>query len=290
MNQRYKLWRLSLLLAGCLAVVPVWAAVEVAVSILPEKYFVEQIGAEHVSVIVLVGPGQSPATFDPAPRQMSRLAGARLYFRIGVDFEDAWLARIEAVAPGMAVIDLREGITLRQMDRPPGADGPGGGMKDPHVWTNPLLVKRMAATIRDALIQIDPDHAADYRANHARFAAELDALDKDIRTLLAPFKGHRFMVFHPAWGYFADRYGLCQTPIEFEGKTPGARTLNQLLEQARAEGVRMIYVQSQFSRRIAETVAQAIGARVVAVDPLAEDYSANLRRVAQAFAQAMAAP
>jgi len=261
----------------------------VFVSILPQKYFVERIGGERVLVSVMVGPGQSPATYEPTPRQLSQLSKARLYLRIGVAFEDVWMDRIRAANPQMKIIDTRGGITLRDMEAVARKQiSPARvGIKDPHVWTNPLLVKVMAGHIRDALMESDPTHRADYEKNYATFAADLERLDKWIRDLFQGVSSRSFMVFHPSWGYFADAYGLQQISIESAGKEPGPRTLASLIDRGRKAQVKVIFVQQQFSRRTAETVAQAIGARVVMVDPLAENYLDNLRHVAQSFAEAM---
>jgi zinc transport system substrate-binding protein len=199
------------------------------------------------------------------------------------------MQRIAAINPDMRIVDVRQGIALRQVDQPPGANPlpMGQGRADPHVWTSPPLVKLMAQNIRDALSEIDPAHRDEFFANNRAFAADLDRLDRDIRASLEGIGTRSFMVFHPAWGYFADTYGLKQVPIETGGKEPGARTLAQVIELGRREHVKAIFVQTQFSRRTAETIARAIGARVVAVDPLAEDYLNNLRRVALRFAEAM---
>jgi zinc transport system substrate-binding protein len=261
----------------------------VFVSILPQKYFVERVGGRQVAVSVMVGPGQSPETYEPTPNQLARLAGARVYFEIGIEFEEVWMKNIAAANPGMRVIDMRRGIPARELERSEGARAPAErqGLADPHVWTSPPLVKIMAANIRDTLSQLDPAHRAAYGANYEVFAADLDRLDHDIRVLLKNVSTRNFMVFHPAWGYFADSYGLQQIPIEAGGKEPGARTLAQVIDIGRRERIKVIFVQAQFSRRAAETIAQAIGARVVAADPLAEDYINNLRRVARQFAEAM---
>ena len=263
--------------------------IEVFVSILPQKYFVERVGGDRVSVSVMVGPGRSPATYEPTPRQLSHLSKARLYFGIGVAFERIWMDRISAANPHMKIIDTQRGIKLRDID----SLGVGktsavsGGLKDPHVWTDPLLVKIMAAHIRDALIESDPENRAEYESNYTSFAADLGSLDQWIRDLFQGLSSRNFMVFHPSWGYFADAYGLKQIPIESAGKEPGARTLATLIEQGRKAQVKVIFVQQQFSRSAAETVAQAIGARVVTVDPLAENYLDNLRHVAQALVEAL---
>jgi zinc transport system substrate-binding protein len=292
-------WRALLpLLAGVLAG-PAWAgpaaaqpgALRVFVSILPQKTFVERVAGARAEVSVLVGPGQSPATYEPTPRQIARLAGAGVYFRMGVPFEAAWLDRIRATSPGLRIVDTTEGIRRRAVDRAIGDGAPAGdGLEDPHVWTDPALVKVMAGSIRDALARLDPACAEEYARNEAAFDADLDTLDARIRDRLAPVRGRAFLVFHASWGYFADAYGLRQIPIESGGKEPGPRTLAAVLERARALGIRVVFVQEQFSRRTAEAIAKEIGARVVAVDPLAEDYLANLWNVAEAFAAALEGP
>jgi zinc transport system substrate-binding protein len=289
-----RLWGGALLLLLALlgvarAAEPPAAPIEVFVSILPQKYFVERVGGKHVAVSVMVGPGQSPETYEPTPNHLARLAKAHIYFGIGVEFEDVWIKRIAAANPSMRIIDMRGGIPPRELERSEGTRAPAAQpeLADPHVWTSPPLVKIMAANIRDTLSQLDPAHRVAYGANYEAFAADLDRLDHDIRVLLENVSTRNFMVFHPAWGYFADTYGLKQIPIEAGGKEPGARTLAQVIDIGRRERVKVIFVQAQFSRRSAETIAQAIGARVVAVDPLAEDYMNNLRRVAREFAEAM---
>jgi zinc transport system substrate-binding protein len=267
----------------------------VFVSVLPEKTFVEKVGGEHVQVQAMVRPGHSPATYEPTPQQVAALAKTALYVRIGLPFENAWMARIRSANPSMRVLDARAGIDLRPMeaheheqDAPETneAHSAAAGL-DPHVWTSPPLVKRMAQNIRDCLAELDPAHGDAFARNYEAFAAELDALDGEIRSLLQGAHGGRFMVFHPAWGYFAETYGLTQVPIEKEGKEPGARALAALIEQARREQVKVIFVQPQFSRRSAEQVARAIGGQVVAIDPLAPDYADNLRQAARSIAAAV---
>ena len=262
---------------------PVLAPLPVFVSILPQKYFVERVGGGRVAVSVMVGPGQSPETYEPTPRQMAALSRARLYFSIGVAFEDTWMKRIQAANPALRLAPMQRGVALLP---PAGPSGEPGG-RDPHIWTSPARVKIMAATIRAALIELDPAHRGEFEANYRAFIAELDALDQELRAILAPARGKPLLVFHPSWGYFANDYRLRQIPIEAEGKEPGASSLARVIDLGKREDVKVIFVQTQFSRRTAETVAAAIGARVVAVDPLAEDYPQNLLRVAREFADVL---
>ena len=278
---------------GLLLFVPPVGArpLDVFVSVLPLQTFVERVGGERVQVHTMVQPGHSPATYEPTPRQITALADADLYFRVGVPFETAWMKRITATNPDMPVVDLRDGLPLRPQEaHDHGSEhGPEHAHEheamDPHVWTSPRLVRRMAATIRDALTAVDQPGAEVYAANQAAYDAELASLDQALQDRLAGLHQRSFLVYHPAWGYFADAYGLTQVPIEYEGKAPGARRLAQLIDQARAERARVILVQPQFDQRAARQVARAIGGRVEAVDPLATDYAANLLRLATIIAE-----
>jgi zinc transport system substrate-binding protein len=254
----------------------------VVASIQPLQWLVERVGGEAVEARALVGPGQSPATYEPTPKQMASLARARLYVRVGVPFERAWLDRMLAASPQMSVLDLRDGLKLRPMAPSHHHHGDGSETEalDPHVWTSPRNLIHMAGVLRDRLARLDPTREATYGQNYRRLVGDLEALDHEIRSLLEGKGVRRFLVYHPSWGYFADTYGLEQIPIEREGKPPGPRSLAALIERARAEGLETVLVQRQFDRRTAQTLAQAIGGRVCAVDPLAYDLPTSLREVA----------
>jgi zinc transport system substrate-binding protein len=288
----------ALLVVTCARAQAAAEPLPVFVSLLPQKQVVERIGGDAVKVDVLVLPGQSPATYDPTPQQMVALAQAAVYFRIGVPFENTWVPKIRQAHPKLTIVDTRQGIALQPMgshdhDHDHGAKPQAGAASkapvnlDPHIWTSPPLVKQQAATVRDALIALRPAERARFEAGYARYAAELDALDADLRRVLSGKAKRRFMVFHPAWGYLASAYGLEQIPIEIEGKEPSPQALARIIDRAKAEGIRVIFVQKQFSRTAAEQVARAIGGEVVTIDPLAEDFVGNTREVAQALARGL---
>jgi zinc transport system substrate-binding protein len=268
--------------------------VRVGVTIPPQKDFVQKVGGEHVRVTVLVPPGGDPHTYEPTPQQMTELAKVNVYFLIGVPFEKALQGRLQAVNPAMRMVDSGEGITLRSMtqdelnadtDEPAGHDEEGN--RDPHTWLDPANVKIMARNMATALSSIDPQDSADFAGNLARFDTELDELDAYIRARCKDLKERQFMVYHPAFGYFAQAYGLKQVPIELGGKEPSGRTLAATIDFARRQHIEVIFVQRQFSQRAADAVAEAIGGKVVAVDPLTEDYVGNMRAMADAFVGAM---
>ena len=272
----------------------------------PLQTFVEAVGGDRVAVRSLVQAGQSPHAFEPRPGQIAALGSADLYVGIGIPFEAAQLPRIQAANPRLRVLDAREGLELRAIEAHDHSSEVEGGHDhgdlqegehshgepgeanelDPHVWTSPALAKRIAEAIRDALIALDPANAGAYGANFASFAARLDALDREIRAQLDPVPNRRFMVYHPAWGYFADAFGLVQIPIEKGGKEPGPRSLTEIVTRARREGVEVIFVQPQSSRKLADQVAAAIGGRVVVIDPLSADYEGSLRHAAREIAAA----
>jgi len=258
----------------------------VFVSVLPLATFAEHVGGERVQVHTMVQPGHSPATYEPTPRQITALADADLYLRVGAPFEDAWMKRIRSTNPDMRVVDLRKGLDLRAQPKHDHDHGdshdhqPDQPVMDHHIWTSPQLVRQMAETIRDAFSEPDPAGADIYAANQAAFDAELAALDAKLQERLSGLDNRSFLVYHPAWGYFADAYGLTQVPIEQEGKEPGARRLTALIEQAQQEDARVILIQPQFDQRAAEQVARAIDGRVETVDPLSPDYAATLHRLA----------
>lgn len=295
------------LLLACLAMAWLaWAApapaagpvLEVAAGIPPVGYLLGRVGGPLARVVVLAGQGQSPHTFEPTPRQLAGLAGSRAYFSAGLPFEERLLAKARAANPGLQAVNTLEGITLMPgdehhhegPDHDAKADKDHGheeGELDPHVWMSPRLAQVMTANIARALAALDPAHAADYERNRAALEADLRALDQRLGQALAPLKGRSFLVFHPAFGYLGRDYGLRQVAVETGGKEPGARRLAGLIDQAKAQGAKVIFVQPQFPGKSAQQVAQAIGGVVTPLDPLAADYLANLELVARRLAEGL---
>jgi zinc transport system substrate-binding protein len=258
--------------------------IPVFVSIAPQATFVRAIGGERVQVEVLVRPGASPATYAPTPKQLARLARAKLFFRIGVPFESALVKRIHSSMPGLGIVDISGVVSKLAI----GSHGHGEDEElDPHTWMDPMLVKKEAAIIASSLSGIDPAGKPFYEENYRAFAGKLDALDARIRRILKPVQGRTVLVYHPAYGYFCRAYGLHQKAIESGGKTPGAQHLARLITEAKREHIRAILVQPQFSRKKASLLARAIGAKVVVADPLAADYMENLEQLARQLAKVL---
>ncbi len=253
-------------------------------SILPQKFVLERLASPEFEVEALVGPGQSPATYDPSPRQMSRLAQARALFPMGVPFEHAWLPKIRQSMPDLVILEVSAPAGLAHVHHD---HHDHGDELDPHFWTSPRETAGMVTRIAGALSALLPEKAQLFEKRAAELLDELETLDKELTSLFSKSESRSFMVFHPAWGHLAENYGLEQISIEREGKEPGARGLARYIDQVKDLKMEVIFVQTQFSRNSAEAVASATGARLEVLDPLAENYLENLRLCAQSIAEAL---
>jgi zinc transport system substrate-binding protein len=264
------------------------------VTIEPQRYFVQQIGKDLVDIQVMVPPGADAHTYEPKPRQMISLSGAKLYFAIGIEFEEAHLDKIISNNPSLKVIHTDKGIDKIPMkahhheaDSHEDADHHEHQGLDPHIWLSPPLVKIQSKTILNALIEVDPAHKDQYEANYNNFIIEIGKLETDLKNVFKGKSGMQFICFHPAWGYFAKAYDLEQVPVEIEGKEPKPAQLKELIKHARENKIKVIFAQPQFSAKSARVVAGEIGGQVIFTDPMAFDWLSNLREVAEKFKAAL---
>jgi zinc transport system substrate-binding protein len=263
------------------------------VSILPQKYFAERVAGDHVKVSVMVGNGKSPATYEPTPKQMTLLDNSQLYFKIGVPFESIWIDAISELNPDLEIIECcteiitrhDEGKSLEHNVEEQNAKEHAKKEHelDPHIWTSPVNAKYIALKMKNALIDSYPVYAKEFEINYSRLIEDLDRLDQDIKSSLAHMKNRYIVVSHPSWGYYAEAYDLIQVPIEVEGKEVRAKSLVKLIKFARSKDINRVFVQKQFNKNSAEIIAREIAADVIELDPLAEDYIANLYYVTDAI-------
>ncbi|MBG0788063.1 MAG: zinc ABC transporter substrate-binding protein [Anaerolineaceae bacterium] len=269
--------------------------VNVTVSIVPLAYFAERIGGDWVNINIMVGPGEEPHSYEPTPEQMVAISESPVFFSIGVEYEDVWLPKFVDNNPDMLVVDTSAGIeripvatSVTEVGEQPEAEDDRhdeeGGL-DPHVWLSPENGKIIAENMLNGLIEIAPQHEADFQNNFAALIAEIDALDAQIQETLAGDQNQSFIVFHPAWGYFAKQYGLEQIAVQVGGQDPSASELADLVDIARARGITVIFVQPTFNSASAEALAQEIGGTVAVANPLAEDWLGNLGTIASALAE-----
>ncbi len=273
-----------LLLAGCGTPPgqrPTDGRLAVFAGIPPVAYLAEQIGGARVAVDVLVQPGQDPHTFEPTPRQALALGRAKVFFKTGMPFENVVVAKVREGNPQLTVVNVTEGVAKRMTGGHGHNHGAEGGEPDPHVWLSPPLLKTQAENVAAALAVADPAHAAEYRRNLAELLRRIDALHERIGRMLAPYRGRAFLVFHPGFGYFADAYGLKEEAVEAGGRSPGPKQFRALVEKAKAEGIKTVFVQPQYDPHSARAVAEAVGGEVVPMNGLAKDVLADLEDIAE---------
>lgn len=262
------------------------------VSILPLRSLVGEIVGDDFKIEVLVPPGASPETFEPTPRQFIGLNRAEMIFNVGlIDFETTLLSKIEERGK---VVNLSQGIELIAGScshaHTPAKQAAAGGDDtscaephnhshahgvDPHVWTSPRALQKMAQNAYAAIRRAYPD-SAKYETNYKRLQADLRALDARTGEKIAQSGIEYFIIYHPALTYYARDYGIRQVAIEADGKEPSAKRLTQVIRQAREDGVRRILYQNQFPASSVEIIARDIDAEYVEVDPLREDAIANI--------------
>jgi zinc transport system substrate-binding protein len=266
-------------------------SLQVTVSVLPQKYVAEKIAGSEIEVFVAVPPGASPAAYEPSPSDMRAISGTDVWFTTGVQFESAWIPRFTGSNPDLRIRSTIENIERLPIDRYSvtghdySAEQHSHGSLDPHVWLSPELVRSQAAVIADELSLIDPSRSDEFMANLESFNTEIDSLQSRIHSMLDSSLSRSFIVFHPAWGYFADEFGLVQVPIETAGSEPSPGEMSALIDFARDNSIRAIFVSPQFSTSSAEAIAAEIDASVIVVDPLAEDWSSNLLKVSELLAE-----
>ncbi|MDZ7840444.1 MAG: zinc ABC transporter substrate-binding protein [Gammaproteobacteria bacterium] len=262
------------------------------VSIKPLQFLVEQVGGRRVEIAVVVEAGQSPETYEPTPRQISGLADADIFFGVGMPLEPVWRRQLRQTGSSAPQwVDLSDGLPADpdahddhgENESEAGTHYHHGGI-DPHIWLSPVNAQHMATGIADALAAIDPANADRYRENAETLRTALTALDREISETLADSGVDAFLVYHPAWGHFARAYDLEQISIESEGKQPGPRGLVEVVQKAEEKHIKTLFIDPMHNDRLARTVADAIGARLEVLDPLALDYFDNLRRTARVIA------
>ena len=267
----------------------------VFVSILPQQYFVQRIAGDRYQIEVMIPPGMGHSDYDPTPQQMKELANAKLFFRIGyIVFEDAWMKTIAANNPMLGIINTSTGTDIMQEEESvidiPGntpSDKHNEAGVDPHIWLSPKEAKIQAKHYLDAFIKLNPSGTAYYTKNYADFINDISKLDSTLQVELAPLKGHKFMIYHPALTYLARDYGLKQISIEYAGKEPTAAYLFKLVDVAKKEHIKVVFIQLQYDTKNAAAIAKEIHARLIQFDHMAPDWLDNMYRLGKMLKKEM---
>lgn len=254
----------------------------ITVSIEPLRFLTEQIAGDAFHVSTLVPKGSSPETYEPSPEQMVDLGRSTIFFGINdLGFERTWLERLRQTAPEVTFVDAATGIQRMNGHRHDHDGSHGDALTDPHVWTSPGNMKRIAQNICQALCQADTAQAGIFKSNLQQTLKSIQTVEDSIRTLLASSPCKTFLIYHPALTYFARDYGLEQLTIEKDGKEPSPRHLAELTELCKTKSVRIIFVQQEFDRKNAELIARETGTRITEINPLSYEWGKEMLKIAQ---------
>lgn len=244
----------------------------VSVSILPQKYFVEQIAGNLVQVNVLVPPGSSPHNYEVLPSQMKNLAKSKVWLQIGLlTFEDTWKGKLAEINKDLLIVNCSEGILPLASDDHHEEGHEHEGTVDPHVWLAPSEVKILAQNTLKALSKSFPERATTFEENYAHFILKIDSLSAQIEQKLAPLTNRNILIFHPALAYYARQFNFEQIPLELDGKEPSPKHMKDIVDLSRAQNIRVVFIQKEFDSENALQLSREIGGEVVVLDPL--DYN-----------------
>ncbi len=265
----------------------------VLVSIVPQKYFVNRIAGDLVDVTVLIPPGASPVTYEISPSDMRVVNSADIWFTIGLQKEEEWSQDFPSINEELAIestISNIEKLSISRYGIPEESDlhsDHSHESDDPHVWLSPELVKRQVEEMCRILSNADPVNRDVYSANLAVLLGEIEEIQESAHQIFDSVPGKSFIVFHPAWGYFADEFNLNQVPIEIAGNDPTPSEMVELINYARGNLIDVIFVSPQFSDVAANTIAEDVGASIIIIDPLAFDWIENMNLVIDRFKRAL---
>ena len=266
------------LLCGCISQnEPPTGKINVATTIAPLGDFITAVGGDKVDVTVLVPAGAEPHTYEPTPSQMKDVAKADLYIMNGGGLE-FWMDKVLQVNKKMLIVDSSRGVKLVNES---------GGETDPHIWISLRNAAIQVNNICSGLIQVDPANEKYYRTNRDDYLQKLKALDGEFNQTIAAKKGRIFIAYHPAWTYFARDYNLDQVPILENEKEPGPKYLGSIIDLARRNNITVVFVEPQYNPKSAEVIAQEIKAKVVALDPLGQNYLENMQYSGQEIAKSL---
>jgi zinc transport system substrate-binding protein len=254
----------------------------IAVSIVPQKAFVDAVVGNLADVVVLVPPGSSPANYQPTPMIMEEFNNADIYFSIGVPTERSNIIPKISHNKDLKIIELHKSVAQIYPDR---EFAPG--KRDGHIWLSPKRVKVMVRVIADELSIIDPDNRDQYQKNALFFITQLDDLDSLLQNTTKDLNNRSFIVFHPAFGYLADDYNLKMYALEHNGKEATAQRLKNMIDLAKEKEINVIFHQSEISSEQSLAFAREIGGTAVKLEPLSYDYIDNLKLMTNTISKYM---
>jgi zinc transport system substrate-binding protein len=254
----------------------------ITVSIAPFKYFVEKIAGDDFSVNVMVPPGSNPHIYEPYPGQIDELRKSVAYISNGyLGFEMTWLDRFYEINKSMVKLCLGDKIDPIASEHAHKGEHVEGA--DPHFWVSPKSARIIASSIKDLICKLNPSEKSKYESNYNVLIREIDKADNEADSLFSEYHGRPFMIYHPNLAYLARDYGLKEIAVEFEGKEPPPSRLKELIDLARLNNLRAIFVQKEYDSKNARAIAHEVGAEIKVIDPLSEDWLESTKEIITAL-------
>jgi len=245
----------------------------ISVSIIPEEAFVKNIVKDKMDILTLIGKGGSPEDYELTPKERAAFELSDLYFTIGVPAEE--LTILPFINDDTKVVSLADEVEKVYSPLYIGTS------RDPHIWMSPKRVIVMVNTIAEEVSKLDEANRDFYEANALAYIEELTSVDEYISSYLSDIDTREFIVYHPAFGYFADDYNLICTIIEEEGKEATAKSLANLISDAKMKEIKNVFYQAEISEVQSATIAKELGGEAIQLNPLAENYIENLKETAK---------
>ena len=249
--------------------------IKVAVSILPQKKFIEEIAGKKVEVVTVIPPGYSPTNYSPSPREMSNLSDAKLYFSLGLPAEKAGiLSKIRSFNQNIRVIRLDKRVFEKYSSRKFSS-----GSIDPHIWLSPRRVEYMIEIIKTNLAKLDKENKQIYKENAKVYKNKINKLDDYIHNNLNSLNKDTFIIYHPVLGYFAKDYNLNMVVIEKEGKKAAPRHIQEIIDLGHERKIKSVFYQKTVTSRQAEMIAEELGGKTIKIDPFSLNYIENMKKI-----------
>jgi zinc transport system substrate-binding protein len=243
----------------------------ITVSIAPFKYFVEAIAGKDFMVNVMVPAGSDPHIYEPFPEQIFNLRKSVGYISNGyLGFEMNWLDRFYETNKVMKKMSLSKNVDPITGEHQHEGEHLEGA--DPHYWVSPVCAAIMARDVKDFLIELSPSDSVPYETNYQTLLLKINDLDKKARELFGSVSKKSIMIYHPNLAYIARDYNLTEVAVEFEGKEPSPSRLRELIDLARRDNLKTIFVQREYDTKNARAIAGEIGAELIIIDPLSADW------------------
>lgn len=255
------------------------------VSIEPQRYLLESIAGDRWQVGTLLEKGSDPENFDPTVMQLRDVASSQAYFSLGtMEFEKTVADRVAAGGSGVKIVDTSRGIVrLQGTHTHEHTDGSKHThtTADPHIWSSLPNAIQMASNMLDALIELDPEDEAYYRANYDSLASHLTALHGSIAAQVSASPRRSFLIWHPSLSYFARDYGLEQIALGGTNRELTPVTLKQTIDRARRADSIVMFIQADYDYNRSAEVARQANARTVEINLLDYDLPGQMSAVAK---------